>query len=224
MTTLAADAPLSAALLALESWCQDKKLPFEQAWALPIEKLGRTLALAQARTNLVGDARPAALCEHLAEALAVAAAAQEALGRAPHTAVDIGAGAGLEALTLALCWPQARVVAVEPRKLRAAFIAEAALAAGFTNVDVIPKTLASCGLGAEFELATARAVWPAAEWLQRSRALLAAGGVTAVHGSAPAAHLAESVASLEWRALASRDVPGERRHAVAVFAPVRGAA
>ena len=50
------------------------------------------------------------------------------------------------------------------------------------------------------------------------------GGVTAVHGSAPAAHLAESVASLEWRALASRDVPGERRHAVAVFAPVRGAA
>lgn len=224
MAALAPDAPLSVALATLEAWCLEAGLPFDAAWALPIERLGRTLALAQARTNLVGDARPAALCEHIAEALAVAAAAREALGHAPRRAVDVGAGAGLEALTLALCWPLTSVVAVEPRKLRASFIEDAALAAGLANLHVIPRTLASCGLGAEFDVATARAVWPAAQWLERSRALLAPGGVTAIHGSAPGATLADSAASPLWRAAAFRDVPGERRHAVAVFAPAGGPA
>lgn len=223
MTALAPDAPLSAALLALESWCKEAGLPFDRAWGAPIEQLGRTLALAQARTNLVGDARPAALCEHIVEALTVAAVAQLSLSGVPRSAVDVGAGAGLEAWTLALCWPQARVVAVEPRKLRAAFIEQAALATGVANLRVIPATLASCGVTADFDVATARAVWPAAEWLARSRNLLAPRGVTAVHGSAPAILLADSIASPAWKARGARDVPGARRHAIAVFAPVGGA-
>lgn len=217
MADLDADAPLSVALDVLGQWCAQAALPFDADWGAAIAQLGRTLAEAAARTNLVGDARPAALCEHMAEALAVGAAAQEALGSAPGAVVDVGAGAGLEALTLALCWPSARVVAVEPRKLRADFIAVAARAAGLGNVQVIQRTVASCGLGATFDLATARAVWPGPQWLERSRALLAPGGLTAIHGSAPAADLARSAAIAGWQPAAWRDVPGPRAHAVAVF-------
>ena len=224
MLELNADAPLSAALDVLAQWCAQAALPFEAAWGPAIAQLGRTLAEAAARTNLVGDARPAALCEHMAEALAVAAAAQEALGSAPRAVVDIGAGAGLEALTLALCWPSARVVAVEPRKLRADFIAVAAREAGLGNVQVIQRTVASCCLGATFDLATARAVWPGPQWLERSRALLAPLGVTAIHGSAPSADLARSGTIAGWHAAAWRDVPGPRAHAVAVFRRADGAA
>lgn len=219
MSATTAITTMPEAFAELERWCAQAGLPFDAAWAGPLERLQAVLARVQVTTNLVGDPGPRALCEHVVEALAMAAATRAALGHAPARAVDVGAGAGLEALTLALCWPQAQVVAVEPRTKRAAFIALAAEAMPLRNVQVVQKNLASAGLRAEHGLATARAVWPAPEWLPRAAPLLAPGGVIGVHGKGPATALATSLALPGFAVAAVRDVPGGRGNAVAVLRP-----
>jgi 16S rRNA (guanine527-N7)-methyltransferase len=153
---------------------------------------------------------------HVREALTTAAGTLDVLGRAPNQLVDVGAGAGLEALVLAIAWPQARVLAIEPRKLRAAFIAEAAEALGLTHVRVIAKTLHSADLGRHFELATARAVWPFPEWPEKARSILTPQGVVAIHAHGPAATLGERLVAPGWQVRSARDVPGDRPYAVAI--------
>ena len=54
--------------------------------------------------------------------------------------------ATLVALTLAICFGEAQVVAVEPRKLRATFVAEAAAALQLGNLQTIAASLHSAAL------------------------------------------------------------------------------
>jgi 16S rRNA (guanine527-N7)-methyltransferase len=212
-------APFDSAFEALREQCSAAGLRWDDAWRKPLHRLASLLAEQNARTNLVGDATPAGLCEHVVEALAMAAATETALARTPATVVDVGAGAGLEALALALCWPQARVMAVEPRALRHQFIQLAIDELGLANTVVVGKSLHGAALGPTFDLAIARAVWPAPAWLPRARALLSTRGVAGLHGTGPAATFAATLAIADWRVVAARDVPGTRRHAVAVLQP-----
>jgi 16S rRNA G527 N7-methylase RsmG len=206
-----------AAFDSLVNVCVQADLRTDPAWRTPLRALAQVLAETNARTNLVGNATPAGLCEHVIEALALAAVTEAGLGRAPRTVVDVGAGAGLEALTLALCWPQARVVAVEPRALRHAFVRTAAAAMGLTYLEVVGKSLHGAALGPTFDLAVARAVWPPPEWLPRARMLLNPQGLVGLHGQGPAEAFAESLRHVAWTTVAARDVPGPRHHAVAVL-------
>ncbi len=202
----------------LAAVCEAASLPFEDAWLPELRKLAALLAAGQARTNLVGDASEAGLLTHVREALTVAALTLDVRGGAPKQAVDVGAGAGLEALTLAIVWPDARVVAIEPRTLRASFIAETAAALGLQNLHVIAKSLHSADTGGRFQLASARAVWPFPEWPERARGLLAPGGVAAVHAFGPASTLGERLVAPGWQLRGARDVPGEKPYAVAILA------
>lgn len=204
------------ALTGLANVCAAAGLPYDAAWLPQLEKLAALLTAGQVRTNLVGDASEAGLMSHVREALTVAAATLEVLGQAPRAAVDVGAGAGLEAMTLAIAWPHTRIVAIEPRKLRAAFIAETATALGLNNLQVVAKTLHSADDGQKFQLASARAVWPYPEWPERARPVLAQDGVVALHAFGPAATLAERLAAPGWRIHATRDVPGEKPYAIAL--------
>lgn len=201
--------------------CRAQGLLWDPAWSAPLQALLAQVADGQTRVNLVGDPSPAGVAEHVLEALVLATAAQQQLGRAPLTVVDVGAGAGIVALTLASCWRGARVVAVEPRKLRAQFIAEAAQALDLGNLQTVAASLHSAHLTAEFELATARAVWPAPEWLPRAWPLLAAPGLAAVHGKGPPEALATLLRPL-GRTVQVLAVPGPRGHAVALLRPPKG--
>ena len=203
-------------LESLSAVCAAADLPYAPEWLPPLQKLAGLLAAGQVRSNLVGDASEAGLLGHVREALTVAAATLEVLGHPPQNALDVGAGAGLEALTLAILWPQTRVVAVEPRKLRAAFIAESAEALGLRNLEVIAKSLHSAGLRQAFQLANARAVWPVPEWPERARSILAPQGVVAIHAFGPAATLGERLETPGWQLRATRDVPGEKPYAIAL--------
>ena len=211
-----------SALAALEGVCHTANLPYEAEWLPALDRLGALLAAGQSRTNLVGDASAAGLISHVLEALTVAAVAVRALGRAPRRAVDVGAGAGLAALTLALAWPTAQIVAIEPRKLRAAFTAETARALELRNLRVIAKTLHSAAWDEPFELATARAVWPLPDWPQRAGALLTADGVAVVHTLGPATTLPERLVVSGWRLRAAGDVPGSKAYAVAAMGRALG--
>ncbi len=191
-----------------------ERLPWREEWRLPIERLLSLLAKFATRTNLVGNPSPQAVVEeHIVEALVVAAVVEEVLSTAPDRVVDVGAGAGIETLILARCWPQARVVAVERRRRRAEFIEVAADAMGVgRRVEVIAEDLASSGLQSGFQVATSRATFEPDRWLSRARPLVTPGGVVIVHATSAVRLANKAVAG--GRLVAHRAVPTDTRHEV----------
>lgn len=215
---------MTAVDLALEQLaanCTSAALPWSQAWRAPLAILCDVVAAGAKSTNLVGDPSPSGVCAHVLEALTVAACAHD-VDFCPRRVADIGAGAGLAALTYALVWPQAQVFAVEPRRLRAEFICTAARACELTDrVVVVQQSLgaaiAAGDLAATIDLADARAVWPAAQWVERARPLVHAGGLIALHFRAGDA--ATELAVARARPRSQHAVPGPRDYRVAL---VRG--
>lgn len=70
---------------------------------------------------------------HILDSLAVV----PYLGETCRTLADVGSGAGLPALLLAIMRPEMRVYAVESSRKKAAFIRHAALTLGLGNVEVV---------------------------------------------------------------------------------------
>jgi len=131
--------------------------------------------------NLSGAKDLSALAEHVAEGLEVVALA-ERLGCGGGRWIDVGSGAGFPGLIVAACLP-VEAVLVEPRERRAAFLElmMAELRVGGRVVRGRLERYGVEGLAERFDWASARAVFPPAEWLERSRALLVDGGITVVH-------------------------------------------
>jgi 16S rRNA (guanine527-N7)-methyltransferase len=75
-----------------------------------------------------------------------------------HAVVDLGSGAGLPGLPVALARPDLRVVLVEPMARRAAFLAECVATLGLSHVEVL-RARAQDGLPAA-DTVIARAVAP----------------------------------------------------------------
>jgi 16S rRNA (guanine527-N7)-methyltransferase len=114
---------------ALERLLSTHALPADLA--SPLQTLLDLLASPDAPTA-VHDPRQA-IDVHLADSLA--ALAVPAL-RAAHRIADIGSGAGLPALPLAVALPGARVVLVESQRRKCAFLQRAVEALGLTNAEV----------------------------------------------------------------------------------------
>ena len=205
---------MTSSLTQLAQTARDAGLPWDDGWLLPIGQLASLLLLGQARTNLVGDASPAGLADHILQALCVAELTQRAIGD-PRCVVDVGAGAGLASVAYALIWPHAQVIAVEPRRLRAEFVDEVAKALGLANLSVQKRSLHSAQLQPA-GLVVARAVWPAEQWLPKAFPLLTLEGVAAVHGHGPAQDLSAALAAF-GEVVATREVPGPRGHAIALL-------
>ncbi|MBM4343241.1 MAG: class I SAM-dependent methyltransferase [Deltaproteobacteria bacterium] len=205
-----------AAVDHLAGLCGAAGLPWSPQWRDPLRTLCDAVAVGSAATNLVGDPSAAGVCAHVVEALAAVACAR-AIGREPRLVADVGAGAGVAALTYAIAWPRARIVAVEPRRLRAAFVRSAAGACGLAErVIVVQRSLAAAvaagDLVAGVDLADARAVWPPAEWLARAAPLVGSAGLVCVHVRAGDAATDAELA--RRHVLARQAVPGPRDYAV----------
>jgi 16S rRNA (guanine527-N7)-methyltransferase len=114
---------------ALERLLSTHALPADLA--SPLQTLLDLLANPDAPTA-VHDPRQA-LDVHLADSLA--ALAVPAL-RAAHRIADIGSGAGLPGLPLALALPGARVLLVESQRRKCAFLRRAVSVLGLTNAEV----------------------------------------------------------------------------------------
>ena len=100
----------------------------------------------------------------------------------PGPAVDVGSGAGLPGIPLAIADPSRRWVLLEPRQRRAAFLEEVVRELGLPNVEVQPRTAeqAVSELGATFSVATARALAPPPYAIEMGRPLVAPGGAVLV--------------------------------------------
>lgn len=102
--------------------------------------------------------------------------------------VDIGSGAGLPGIPLAIARPDLRVTLVEPLERRVTFLDEVVEALGLTNVTVLrgraDEVVGRCG-GAD--VVTSRAVAPLAKLMAWSVPLVRSGGeVLAMKGSSAA--------------------------------------
>lgn len=88
--------------------------------------------------NLTAVRDPAQMLgQHLLDSLSVLKPMQALAGDTPAPRiVDVGSGAGLPGIPLALAWPAARVCMVEPVGKKAAFIRQAIGALGLGNASV----------------------------------------------------------------------------------------
>lgn len=130
------------------------------------------------RLNLTADATTDELLhKHLVDALVH----WRALAAEPgETIVDIGSGAGLPGLGLAILGPECDVVLVESHQRRADFSREAAAGLGLSNVTVLPHRVEEVGRDPVWRehcrRATARRLAELSILLEYTLPLLAVGG------------------------------------------------
>ena len=114
-------------------------------------------------------------------------AAVEALVPRASTVCDVGSGAGLPGLVLAIARPDLEVELVEPLLRRTTFLSETVAALGLDNVTVTRARAEDVHGVRRFEVVTSRAVAPLARLLEWSMPLVAPEGVLlAMKGSSAA--------------------------------------
>jgi 16S rRNA (guanine527-N7)-methyltransferase len=112
--------------------------------------------------------------DHLADALV---ALELETVRAAATVADLGSGAGVPGLALAIAKPSAEFALVESNGRKCAFISRAVAACGLRNVEVVNARAEAWAAGmGRFELVTARALAPLAVVAEYAAPLLVKGG------------------------------------------------
>ncbi|RJL32150.1 16S rRNA (guanine(527)-N(7))-methyltransferase RsmG [Bailinhaonella thermotolerans] len=111
--------------------------------------------------------------------------------------VDVGSGAGLPGLVLAIVRPDLSVTLLEPLLRRTVFLTECVEGLGLDNVEVVRGRAEELVGKAEFDVATARAVAPLERLVRWTLPLLRQGGeLIAMKGERAEAELEEAEAQL----------------------------
>ena len=112
----------------------------------------------------------------------------ELIGTGPATLVDIGSGAGLPGIVLAMLRPELTVTLLEPMERRCRFLADCVTELGLANASVLRARAEDAVLRAD--IATARAVAPLDRLAELAIGLVRPGGmVLAIKGQTAAAEL-----------------------------------
>jgi 16S rRNA (guanine527-N7)-methyltransferase len=143
--------------------------------------------------NLTAVRDPAEmLTHHLLDSLAAVAPLQKHLqgrGLSAASLLDVGAGAGLPGVVLAICCPTLAVTCVDTVGKKAAFIKHVALALGLPNLTGLHARVET--ITQPFDVICSRAFASLADFAGWSQAALAKGGVwMALKGKHPAEELA----------------------------------
>lgn len=118
---------------------------------------------------------------------------------------DIGTGAGLPGVVLALTRPDVQVTLVEPLLRRTTFLVEVVAELGLTNVVVERSRAEELHGKADFDVVTSRAVAPLGRLLGWSMPLVRQGGLMlAMKGSSAPGEV--DAAAAELRAVGAREV------------------
>jgi 16S rRNA (guanine527-N7)-methyltransferase len=112
-------------------------------------------------------------------------------GAADVRIADVGSGAGLPGIPLALARPQWQVALVEASQKKTAFLRQAKIELGLENVEVHEMRIESLLPARPFSLVISRAFSDLGEFISSCRHLLGAGGwFAAMKGRYPEAELA----------------------------------
>ncbi|MGH3300693.1 MAG: 16S rRNA (guanine(527)-N(7))-methyltransferase RsmG [Streptosporangiaceae bacterium] len=107
--------------------------------------------------------------------------------------VDLGSGAGLPGIVVAMLRPESRVTLLEPMARRAGFLQECVTALGLANVEVVRGRAEEFAGRLAADVVTSRAVAPLEKLAGLSAGLARPGGrVLAMKGSSAAAELARA--------------------------------
>lgn len=129
--------------------------------------------------------------------------------------LDVGAGAGLPGIVLALAEPRLRVTTLDSNGKKARFMRHAARALKIDTMDVVEGRVEDHS--GNYEIITSRAFASLSDFFDKTAHLLVAGGVwVAMKGKLDAQELADVPADIEIRETRRLLVPGlnEDRHAV----------
>lgn len=144
------------------------------------EQYGRLLAGAGVERGLIGPREVPRLWErHLINSAAVAS-----LVPSPGSLVDLGSGAGLPGIVLALLLPDVQVTLLEPMLRRSVFLAECLSQLELRNAQVCRARAEDMAGKITADAVTARAVAPLARLAELAAGLLRPGGlVLAIKGA-----------------------------------------
>jgi 16S rRNA (guanine527-N7)-methyltransferase len=138
------------------------------------------------RINLTGARDAPALAEHLADALFLL----PHLPAGPARVVDVGSGAGLPGVVVALARPDLEVVLLEPARKKQAFLRTALRTLGVAHARALAQSLEAHRAAPDFapyDAALSRATWPLATWLALGAQIVGPGGrVLGLEGAEPA--------------------------------------
>ena len=135
------------------------------------------------------------------------------------TLADLGTGAGLPGIPLAIAVPDLRVTLVESNGKKARFMREAVRMLGLGNAEVAESRIEALDRPGEFAAITARALATLPQILNLGAHLLAPGGVLlAMKGARPDDEISALPAGWALREMHALKVPGldAERHLVAI--------
>lgn len=145
----------------------------------------------------------------------------DCLAVVPHlearTVLDVGSGAGLPGIPLALMWSQASVTLLDSNHKKAAFLRQAVIELGLNNVDVVCERVETWQPAQEFDLVISRALSDLPEFVNLAGRLCGADGVVAaMKGVYPYEELAQLPHEFRLRSVVPLKVPGvlAERHLV----------
>jgi 16S rRNA (guanine527-N7)-methyltransferase len=98
---------------------------------------------------------------------------------APKRLLDVGSGAGLPGIPLALALPGTHVTVLDSNHKKAAFLRQAVLELGLKNVEVCSERVESWKPEQQFDVIISRAFSDLAEFVRLTRHLIAPGGAFA---------------------------------------------
>jgi 16S rRNA (guanine527-N7)-methyltransferase len=151
------------------------------------ESYAELLAGPGVQRGLIGPAETARLWDrHLMNCAAVAELIPD-----PCSVIDVGSGAGLPGVVLAMLLPRCRIVLLEPTARRAAFLDECVRVLGLGNAEVRRGRAEQMAGTLLADVVTARAVAPMDRLAILALGLVRPGGLLlAIKGSGAAAELA----------------------------------
>jgi len=154
-----------------------------------VERYVELLATAGVQRGLIGPREAPRLWErHVLNCLAVAEAVAD-----DSTLADLGSGAGLPGLVLAIGRPDLRVTLVEPLQRRTIFLDEVVEELGLEQVRVVRGRAEELHGVERFDVVTARALAPLSRLLGWAMPLVAPTGVLlAMKGSSAAREIEEA--------------------------------
>jgi len=177
------------------------------------ERLRRYLALLTKWNrvyNLTAITNPEQMItHHVLDSLAIAAPLDALLaGKEGARVLDVGSGAGLPGIPLAIARPGWRLTLLDCNSKKTAFIAQAVAEIGLTNVNVVTARVESFA-GAPFDAIVSRAFSSLREFVTSTRALLGPTGCwAAMKGSVPRDEVRELPSDVECRAVRRLRIPG----------------
>jgi len=154
---------------------ESRGFPLAAETCAAVTRFCRLLMQWNSGVNLTGARSVAEVIgEHVVDSFAMAR-----LVPAGSSVVDVGAGGGFPGLPFAIARPDARVVLVEPRAKRVAFLRTAVRELQLKNAEVVRERADELDRGG-FDVATSRATFPPEEWLDLGLGLVRPGGLVLV--------------------------------------------